>query len=89
MRRLGDYTVKKVSDIPVPNSPWAGIIKSFPPRASLASDIPVGDGNVPFSTVYAGMTVMRNTRGAHSVAGALHCVGTIIVMKRGGGEITQ
>jgi len=33
---------------------WAGIIKLFPPRKSLVSDIPSGDGNVAnlFFTVY-------------------------------------
>ncbi len=30
----------------LPNSPWAGIAKLFPPRESLVSDIPAGDGNV-------------------------------------------
>ena len=40
------YTVKKVSDLPT--SPWAGIIKLFPPRQSLVSDIPAGDGNVAY-----------------------------------------
>ncbi len=48
------HTVKKVSNIPVPSqdvtysipdSPWAGKIKLFPPRESLVSDIPAGDGN--------------------------------------------
>ncbi len=48
------YTVKKGSEISqILNSPWAGIIKFFPPRESLVSDIPAGDGNVanPFFTV--------------------------------------
>ncbi len=54
------YTLKKVSDIPVPsrdvpyqNSPWAAIIKLFPPRVSV-SDIPAGDGTVVslFYSVY-------------------------------------
>ncbi len=27
-----------------PNSPWPGIIKFFPARESLVSDIPAGDG---------------------------------------------
>jgi hypothetical protein len=35
---------------PIPNCPWAGIIdviyKLFPPRESLVSDIPAGDGNI-------------------------------------------
>jgi hypothetical protein len=30
----------------LPNSPCAGIIQLFPPRESLVSDIPAGDGNV-------------------------------------------
>jgi hypothetical protein len=38
------YTVKNVKDIPVPSR--AGIIKLFPPRESLVSDIPAGDGNI-------------------------------------------
>jgi hypothetical protein len=46
------YTVKKVNDFPVPsldachssNPPWAGIIKFFPSRESLVSDIPAVDG---------------------------------------------
>ncbi len=28
----------------LPNSPWAGIIKFFPARERLVSDIPAGDG---------------------------------------------
>jgi hypothetical protein len=28
----------------LPNSPWAGIIKFFPARKSMVSDIPAGDG---------------------------------------------
>ncbi len=32
----------------LPNSPWAGIIKLFPPWQSLVSDIPAGDGNVAY-----------------------------------------
>jgi hypothetical protein len=28
----------------LPNSPWPGIIKFFPARESLVSDIPAGDG---------------------------------------------
>jgi hypothetical protein len=44
------YTVKKDNDFPdpsqpgchLPNSPWAGIIKLFPARESLVSDIPDG-----------------------------------------------
>ncbi len=28
----------------LPNSPWSGIIKLFPARESLVSDIPAGDG---------------------------------------------
>ncbi len=28
----------------LPNSPWPGIIKLFPVRESLVSDIPAGDG---------------------------------------------
>jgi hypothetical protein len=40
------YTVKKGSEISqILNSPWAGIIKFFPPRESLVSDIPAEDGN--------------------------------------------
>jgi hypothetical protein len=30
----------------LPNSPWAGRIKLFPPRECLVSDIPAGDRNV-------------------------------------------
>ncbi len=48
---LGSCTVKKVRGFPglqpgchLPNSPWPGIIKLFPPRESLVSDIPTGDG---------------------------------------------
>ncbi len=48
-------TVKKVSDFPFPNrqtgmhlpkSPCPGIIKLFPARESLVSDIPAGDGKI-------------------------------------------
>ncbi len=46
-----NYTVKKGKQLsrtqpwcPLPNSPWAGIIKFFPARESLVSDIPAGDG---------------------------------------------
>jgi hypothetical protein len=41
---------KKVSNFPVPRrdvthqSPWPGIIKLFPARVSLVSDIPAGTG---------------------------------------------
>ncbi len=45
-----DYTVKKLKRFSRPqpgchwlNSPWAGI---FPPRESLVSDIPAGDGKI-------------------------------------------
>jgi hypothetical protein len=35
------------------NSPWPGIIKLFPPREILVSDIPTGDGKIAsFFTVY-------------------------------------
>jgi|688.fasta_scaffold617616_1 hypothetical protein len=39
------YTVKKVNDFPVP---WPGIIKLFPARESLVSEmkIPAGDGKM-------------------------------------------
>jgi hypothetical protein len=47
----GFYTVKKVSHFPVPqpgchwpNSLWTGKTRLFPPRKSLISDIPAGDG---------------------------------------------
>jgi hypothetical protein len=30
----------------LPNSPWPGIIKLFPPMESLVNDIPAGNGNV-------------------------------------------
>ncbi len=30
----------------LPNPPWAGIIKLFPARESLVSDIPAGDGKI-------------------------------------------
>ncbi len=56
------YTVKKrLSIFPSPagvslslgaNSPWAEIIKLFPPRESLVSDIPVGDGKI-FNLFYS------------------------------------
>jgi hypothetical protein len=49
----GDYTVKKGERFSRPqtgchllNSPWAGIIKLFPARESLVSDIPAGDGKI-------------------------------------------
>jgi hypothetical protein len=45
------YTVKKVNDFPVPRRdvtdqtiPWPEIIKFFPARENLVSDIPAGDG---------------------------------------------
>jgi hypothetical protein len=45
-----EYTVKKgllfyrsQQGCHLPNSPWPGIIKLFPARESLASDIPAGD----------------------------------------------
>jgi hypothetical protein len=37
------YTVKKLFKIPVQTLPWAGIIKLFPPKGELESDIPAGD----------------------------------------------
>jgi hypothetical protein len=46
------YTVKKLSIFLSPggkhwpNSPWPGIIKFFPVRESLVSDIPPGDGKI-------------------------------------------
>jgi hypothetical protein len=47
------YTVKKGYRLSSPkpgchlrNSPWAGIIKLFPARESLDSDIPAGDGKM-------------------------------------------
>jgi hypothetical protein len=50
------YTIKKFFDIPVPSQdvtyqtlPGGNndvIYKSFPPRESLVSDIPAGDGNI-------------------------------------------
>ncbi len=50
------YTVKKVLNFPVPpppqsgcnrpNSPWLALIKLFPARESLVSDIPAGDVNI-------------------------------------------
>ncbi len=54
------YTIKKVIHFPVPSrdvtnhSPWLGIIKLFPARESLVSDIPSGDGKMAslFLTVY-------------------------------------
>jgi hypothetical protein len=39
-------TQTRVKSHPTPNSLRAGIIKFFPPRESLVSDIPAGDGNV-------------------------------------------
>ncbi len=52
-----EYTVKKLFDIPVPSRdatyqtlPIGGnnlyITSLFPPRESLVSDIPAGDGNI-------------------------------------------
>jgi hypothetical protein len=45
--------IKKVSDFLVPirdvtenTLPWQGIIKSFPARESLVSDIPTGEGKI-------------------------------------------
>ncbi len=45
------YTVKKglrfsrpQPGCHLPNSPWAGVIKFFPARESLVSDIPAGNG---------------------------------------------
>jgi hypothetical protein len=52
------YTVKKVTNLPVPswhvtNRTRPGIIKLFPARENLVSDIPAGDGKiVNFFTVY-------------------------------------
>ncbi len=43
------YTVKKLNDFPVPSrdvTNQTGIIKLFPPRESLVSDIPAGDGKM-------------------------------------------
>jgi hypothetical protein len=47
------YTVKKVVDFPVPRQgvtdqtlPWPVIIKFFPARESLVSDIPTGEGKI-------------------------------------------
>jgi hypothetical protein len=48
------YSVKNVSDFPVPSRDvtyqtlpaWLGIIKLFPARESLVSDIPAGDGKI-------------------------------------------
>ncbi len=49
------YSVKKVSRFfhpqpgcHLPNSPWPGIMKLFPARESLASDIPAGDGKIAY-----------------------------------------
>jgi acetamidase/formamidase len=38
----------------LPNSPWLGMIKLFPPRESLVSDIPAGDRKITtlFVTLY-------------------------------------
>jgi hypothetical protein len=50
---LRDYTVKKASDFLLshpgcqsPNSPWPGIIKLFPARERLVSDIPDRNGKI-------------------------------------------
>ncbi len=47
---IQEYTVKKISDFPVPSwdvtTPWPGIIELFPARDSLVSDIPAGDGKI-------------------------------------------
>jgi hypothetical protein len=40
------YTVKKDTDCHLPNSPRQGIIKPFPARERLVSDIPAGDGKI-------------------------------------------
>ncbi len=46
------YTVKRVSDFPVPSwmsltkLPLPGLIKLFPARESLICDIPAGDGKI-------------------------------------------
>ncbi len=56
----GVYTVKKASDIPVPSRDvtyrtlpgWKGIIKLFPPRGSLVSNIPAGDGGMLLTFFY-------------------------------------
>ncbi len=60
--RNSPYTVKKgyrfsrpQPGCHQPNSPWPGIIKFFPGRESLVSDIPTGDGENDnfFYSVYA------------------------------------
>jgi len=66
------YTVKKVTDFPVlcrdvtnqTNSHWPGIIKLFPDRESLDSDIPAEDGEVAnlFLIVYCVIPWMRSSR---------------------------
>ncbi len=52
-QNMYEYTVKKGQrhsrpqpGCHLPNSPWAVIIKLFPPREILVSDIPAGDGSV-------------------------------------------
>jgi hypothetical protein len=47
----------------LPNSPRPGIIKFFPARESLVSDIPAGDGKSynPFFTVYTVDSVTQVT----------------------------
>jgi hypothetical protein len=61
------YTVKKglsfsrpLPGCHLPNSPWPGIIKLFPARESLVSDIPAGDGKIVklFFTVYSALALL-------------------------------
>jgi hypothetical protein len=68
---LSGHTVKKFSDFPVPsrdvtypNSPCRGIIKLYPTRESLVSDIPTGDGKIVhlFLTVQAVRTFYHSTK---------------------------
>jgi hypothetical protein len=41
---VGKFTAVFTAGVYSPNSPWRGIIKLFPARESLVSDIPAGDG---------------------------------------------
>ncbi len=48
----------------LPNSPWAGIIKSFLPRESLASYVPPGDEKLKNLFLQCGAELIVRDRGA-------------------------
>jgi hypothetical protein len=50
---------KKVNDLSVPYRTWPGLIKLFPARESLVSDIPAEDGKI--ASLFYSVQPLRNT----------------------------